>query len=162
MRPPVAAEYAGVSPAYLKQLRARDRVRLARGKPIEGPPKAEHVTAGQRTLVSYPTDKLTEWADSFWTHSGSSPPKTIQNEDTPMNEHIEPRTYGLIYQPLIDQYFLVHPSRLDDLDYRVYNRADLDAFIAGNYSDPVTGKRVEGTSHMTFSGTSPTAGGAKP
>jgi len=44
----------------------------------------------------------------------------------------------------------------------VYNRADLDAFIAGNYSDPVTGKRVEGTSHMTFSGTSPTAGGAKP
>jgi len=46
--------------------------------------------------------------------------------------------------------------------YRVYNRADLDAFIAGNYSDPVTGKRVEGTSHMTFSGTSPTAGGAKP
>ncbi len=50
---------------------------------------------------------------------------------------------------------------VDGTDYRVYNRADLDAFIAGNYSDPVTGKRVEGTSHMTFSGTSPTAGGAK-
>ncbi len=73
LRPAVAADVIGVSVDYLKGLRKEDRRAIEQGRPIQGPPWRER-PLGKRRMVAYKLSELIEWADSFWTASGSSPP----------------------------------------------------------------------------------------
>jgi hypothetical protein len=76
LRPIIAAKVIGVSVDYLKGLRKDDRMAIEQGLPIQGPPWRERLL-GKRVMVAYKLSELIEWADSFWTASGSSPPSNV-------------------------------------------------------------------------------------
>lgn len=74
LRPESAAEVVGLSPDALHDLRKRDRKARNAGRPTEGPVWHER-WLGKRVLISYRLTHLLEWAESFWTASGTSPPE---------------------------------------------------------------------------------------